>query len=623
MINIKKASTLFLSLLLVMSLFTLPAYAEEREELSFEMWTLDWDTISVDAGDVIEQMLRDIGIRMKAIPLSDEVLYDNLDLEHTYEVYEMSHGYAPYPAHLYSRFHSDEILDYGGNYPGYSNSQFDSLIDQSNTELDFDDRKELLWQAQELLAEDLPYIPLFTSDDVHAIRKEWKGYHCMPGGIFNWFNRLTTIDLYHEDQEYGADFVMAYPSFIRDYNPIMAGDGRSLLVMSMVFDPLVSYDDDLNIIPWLATDWDVSEDGLTLTFNIVDDAKWHDGEDLTAEDVKFTIDFYKEQEAPYDLALINRIDSVETDGDYTVILHMTEPYAWVLYDLEDVPIIPKHVWEDKTWDWVVHPDAMPVGSGPFMWDSYVDGEWIKLVANPDYWMEGKPHLGSFTVRVISESSARFLAIKTGEVHSERYELDVGFIDAAEREANLAPLEDTWCVGMWDYVISFNQRTDPALQDPVVKKAIAHAIDRQRLVDIARLGYGTATATFIPPAFFGPAYDNPDATLYEFNVFLANKMLDAAGYLDTDADGIREMPVEVVEEEEEEEPAVELEKIEELEQSVETLTASVTDALGLVTSLEDDLGSLRTQLNSSLNMSYGLGALALLVAIVAVYYAMRK
>jgi len=286
----------FVSLLLVVSivvqLFSLIPVVmadPEREELSFEMWTLDWDTISVDAGDVIEQMLRQVGIEVKALPLSDEVMYDNLELEHTYEVYEMSRGFQPYPGHLYSRFHSDEMVDYGDNYPGYNNPQFDSLIDMVNAELDFDKRKELLWQAQELLAQDLPSIPLFTSDDVHAIRKEWTGYHRMPGGIFNWYNRLTSIDLRHEDQEYGADFIMAYPSFIRNYNPIMAGDGRSLLVMTMVFDALVSYDDDLNLIPWLATDWEISTDGLTITFTLVQNAKWHDGTPLTAEDVKFTI----------------------------------------------------------------------------------------------------------------------------------------------------------------------------------------------------------------------------------------------------------------------------------------------------------------------------------------------
>ena len=632
---------LLLGLATFVPVFPSTAAPEEREELSFEMWTLDWDTISVDAGDVIDQMLRDIGIRMKAIPLSDEVLYDNLDLEHTYEVYEMSHGYSPYPIHLYSRFHSDEIVDYGGNYPGYSNPEFDALIDESNSELDFEKRTKLLWQAQNMLAEDLPYIPLFTSDDVHAIRKEWTGYHRMPGGIFNWYNRLTTIDLRHEDQEYGADFIMAYPSFIRDYNPIMAGDGRSLLVMSMVFDALVSYDDDMNIIPWLATDWTISTDGLTLTFNIVQNAKWHDGEPLTAEDVKFTFDFYKEQEAPYDLALMKRIESVETDGDYTVIFHMTEPYAWALYDLEDVPIIPKHIWEDKTWDWAVHPDAMPIGSGPFMWDSYVDGEWIKLVANPDFWMEGKPHLGSFTIRVISESSARFLAIKTGEVHSERYELDIGFIEEAEKDPNLTPLEDTWCVGMWDYVISFNQRTDPALQDPVMKQAIAHAIDRQRLVDIARLGYGTATETFIPSAFFGPAYEDPNAVTYEYNVFLANKLLDAAGYLDIDADGIREMPAPApdrdgdgIPDDRDACPDVpglpeyggcpgEVETIEELEERIDSLSTSLGETRTLVTSLETGLEALRSQITNSLNMSYGLAIVAIIIAIVAVYFGARR
>ncbi len=403
--KLKVIQVVFIVTLISLATVTPLAYAEDREELSFEMWTLDWDTISVDAGDVIEQMLRDIGIRMKAIPISDEVLYDNLDLEHTYEVYEMSHGYAPYPGHLYDRFHSDQIMDYGGNNPGWSNTDFDALIDQANADTDFDTRKELLWEAQELLAEELPYIPLFTSDDVHAIRKEWTGYVCMPGGIFNWYNRLTTINLQREDMEYGADFVMAYPSYIRYYNPIMGTDGRSALVVSMVYDDLVSYDADMNIAPWLAKSWTVSEDGLTVTFNLVENAKWHDDEPLTAEDVKFTIDYYIDNEVPYDTALMSRIDSVETDGDYTVIVHMKEPYAWVLEDFEDVPIIPEHIWNDKEWDWPVHPDMMPIGSGPFKWDSYVDGEWIKLVANEDFWMEGKPHLGTYTVRVISESSA--------------------------------------------------------------------------------------------------------------------------------------------------------------------------------------------------------------------------
>jgi peptide/nickel transport system substrate-binding protein len=441
--------------------------------------------------------------------------------------------------------------------------------------------------------------------------------------------------------EYGADFIMAYPSYIRYYNPIMGTDGRSALVVSLVYDDLVSYDEDMNIAPWLAESWTVSEDGLTVTFNLVEDAMWHDGVPLTSEDVKFTIDYYIGEEVPYDTALMNRIDSVETDGNYTVIVHMKEAYAWVLDDFEDVPIMPKHIWEGREWDWAVHPDMMPIGSGPFKWDSYLDGEWIKLVANEDFWMEGKPHLGSFTVRVISESSARYLAISTGEVHSDRYELDTGFIDMAAEDPNLAPLEDTWCVGMWDYVISFNQRFDPALQDPVVKKAIAYAIDRQQLVDIARLGYGTVTDTFIPSAFFGPAYENPDATTYEYNVFLANQMLDAAGYLDIDADGIREMPAPAPDSDGDGIPDTldacpqvpglpeyggcpgEVETIEELEDLIDALSATVSETQTTVTELEGEMQTMRAQLNSSLNMAYGLGAVALIVAIVAIYFGMRK
>ena len=617
----KIIQTAFIVTLISLATMVPLAYAEDREELSYTMWTLDWDTISVDAGDVIEQMLRDIGIRMKAIPISDEVLYDNLDLEHDYEVYEMSGGYDPYPSHMTPRFHSSEIMDYGANDMAYDNPEVDALLDQANSELDFETRVEILWEIQDIIAEDLPYIPLFTSDDVHAIRKEWTGYVCMPGGIFNWYNRLTTINLQHEDMEYGADFIMAYPSYIRYYSPIMGTDGRSALVVSMVYDDLVAYDADMNLTPWLAQDWTVSTDGLTLTFELVENAKWHDGVDLTAEDVKFTIDFYKEQDVPYDTPLMSRIDSVETDGDYTVIVHMAEPYAWAVNDFEDVPIMPKHIWEGKAWDWAVHPDTMPIGSGPFKWDDYLDGEWIKLVKNEDFWMEDKPHLGSFTIRVISESSARYLAISTGEVHSDRYELDTGFIDTAAADPNLAPLEDTWCVGMWDYYINFNQRFDPALQDPVVKKAIAHAIDKDRLVNIARLSYGTVTETYIPPQFFGPAYENPDATTYEYNVFLANQMLDAAGYLDIDADGIREMPALV--EEEEEEEAVAPETIEELQAAIEGLSTTLSETRGQITMLESEVEALSGRLNSSLNIAYGIAIVALIAALVAAYYAMKS
>jgi ABC-type transport system substrate-binding protein len=634
-------STLIIALM-GLSIFSTPlTFAQEREELSYTMWTLDWDTISVDAGDVIEQMLRQIGIRMKAIPISDEVLYDNLDLEHDYEVYEMSGGYDPYPSHMTPRFHSSEIMDYGANDWAYDNPEVDALLDQANRELDFETRTEILWEIQDIIAEDFPYIPLFTSDDVHAIRKEWTGYVCMPGGIFNWYNRLTTINLQHEDMEYGADFIMAYPSYIRYYNPIMGTDGRSALVVSMVYDDLVAYDADMNLTPWLAQDWTVSTDGLTITFNLVEDAMWHDDVPLTAEDVKFTIDFYKGQDVPYDTPLMTRIDSVETDGDYTVIVHMVEPYAWAVNDFEDVPIMPKHIWEGRDWDWAVHPDMMPIGSGPFKWDSYLDGEWIKLVVNEDFWMDGKPHLGSFTVRVISESSARYLAISTGEVHSDRYELDTGFIATAAADPNLAPLEDTWCVGMWDYYIAFNQRFDPALQDPVVKKAIAYAIDKDRLVDIARLGYGTVTDTYITPAFFGPAYENPDATTYEYNVFLANQLLDAAGYLDIDADGIREMPAPAPDSDGDGIPdnldacpdtpgrpeyggcPGEVENLEELEDMIDALSTTVSETQSQITTLESNVESLSTRLNSSLNMAYGLGVVALIVAIAAVYFAMRS
>jgi hypothetical protein len=195
--------------------------------------------------------------------------------------------------------------------------------------------------------------------------------------------------------------------------------------------------------------------------------------------------------------------------------------------------------------------------------------------------------------------------------------------------------------MWDYVLSFNQRTDPALKDPIVKQAIAYAIDKQRLVDIARLKYGTVTETFIPSAFFGPGYDDPNAVKYEYNVFLANKMLDAAGYLDIDADGIRELPTPPSDRDGDGIPdnldacpdipgfpeyggcPGEEEKLEDLKTRIDSLSVSLTEAKALITTLETNVEATKTQLTNSLNMSYGLAIVALLVAIIAVYYAFKK
>lgn len=197
--------------------------------------------------------------------------------------------------------------------------------------------------------------------------------------------------------------------------------------------------------------------------------------------------------------------------EYTVSVVFDESLGFGLLQVGTINIVPKH------------PD-----------------EYILLTKNP-YWWGKEPNVDGIRIDVVYGQAARILAMRQGEVDTERYEL----MGAANIQAVLdAPelkiiTEERPVPSQWDYVLGFNL-TIPGLDDPIVRKAISYAIDREEIIEVARGGYGTATWSVIPEAFF-PAYYDESGRFPEQNVTYANQLLDEAGYIDTDGDGIRNFP----------------------------------------------------------------------------------
>ena len=348
-------------------------------------------------------------------------------------------------------------------------------------------------------------------------------------------------------QEAEMPFVMAYGSDIGELNPLTARSQRSAWYDMLVYDSLLSYDEDLNLIPWLAEDYAVSADGLTINFTIRTGAVWHDGETVGPDDVEFTFEYIRD--GPSDLngwSMLQNLTDVTIDGN-VVSCHFNQLYSFALENLGEHWILPEHVRngtaaDDARWD-DEDDVAAHTGSGPFKFVQRVPDEFTLLERNDDWWGEDNPHVGQLPnideirIDVVLGQDARILAMRQGTADTERYEVFGPYVEEVLGYPELQLVQDV--ASQWDYVWGFNV-TIPGLDDIDVRRAMAMAVDREELVNVGRLGYGTETYAAMPEVFYPSLYD-ASTRFPDSDVEGANALLDAAGYLDVDDDGIREFP----------------------------------------------------------------------------------
>jgi peptide/nickel transport system substrate-binding protein len=334
------------------------------------------------------------------------------------------------------------------------------------------------------------------------------------------------------------------------FNPMFMIETPEYNTADLIYNTFLTWDQgNYDTKPLLATDWTQSDDGLTWTFNVRDDIKWQDGTPLTAEDIAYTFNWIIEQGVGnfIDYLPFTEPGGITATSPTTLEWKTTQPTSAPIYP-PYVYILPKEVlskYKDKAdfRAWKGFPDA--IGSGPFKLVDWSRGDFWRLEANPDYF-QGAPHFDEFVYRVFKNEEAMAQALKQGEIDFAD-DISANIFDSLKGISNI-----TANVGSPSYFIqmSFNQCSDavkyckdtgwnhsPATTDPAFREAVEYAIDRDVLVDRVKLGYATPGATVI----MQPKWHTDPNDLITYDPEKAKQILEDAGYVDTDGDGIRELP----------------------------------------------------------------------------------
>jgi peptide/nickel transport system substrate-binding protein len=302
-------------------------------------------------------------------------------------------------------------------------------------------------------------------------------------------------------------------------------------ISTQLFPALLEYDSKLNPKPSLAHKWQISDDGLRYTFNIVENAQWTDGKPITAEDVKFSILEMAIKYHPSGKQNFGLISQIETPNQHTVVMQLSKPFSPLikLFGHMTALILPKHVYANG--DPFQNPNSTKptVTGGPFVLAERVAGNHITLARNPKFFKPGRPFLDRVIYRFISDPAARVLALETGEADF----IPSGVFPASEID-RLSKVKDIKVVGSGAEATAdvatfgFNLRKAP-FNKVTVRRAINHAIDREFIRKTVAYGHSPLAHGPLHPGSF--AFDKAGLAEvdYKYDPALAEKLLDEAGY----------------------------------------------------------------------------------------------
>jgi peptide/nickel transport system substrate-binding protein len=323
-------------------------------------------------------------------------------------------------------------------------------------------------------------------------------------------------------------------------DPHVTSSPQGRMLARLVFDTLVVSAPDGTMYPSLATDWEMSDDGLTYTFHLRQDVHFHDGNPFNAEAVKYSLDRIVDPATKSEIAasLLGPYESTEVVDDYTVRVHLSEPFGPFMTVLT-IPFIAM-VSPEAAEKWGEDFDDHLVGTGPFIFKEWVRADHWTLERNPDYnWApefykhQGPAYLDEIVFKFIPEATVRVGTLTTGETQM--------IVDVPPLDYHVLNADDAYVTyqGIQPGVpcsVAMNVTREP-LDDVRVRQAIEYAIDRSSIVDTLFLRLWPVAYAPLSPTSLG--YWPGAEQMYGYDPDKAMSLLDEAGWVDTDGDGIRD------------------------------------------------------------------------------------
>lgn len=327
----------------------------------------------------------------------------------------------------------------------------------------------------------------------------------------------------------GGTLTIAYVALGTDIDV----NSRNLSTLNEVaqyfYETLFDRNGEGEIVNLLAKEVDISEDGLVHTWTLQPNVQFHDGSEFNAEVVKWNLDRKIEKQQPlWDLIPFDKIEVVDP-MTVRVTLTRPDPGMYGVLAAKTFSMYNPNFVEEVGDDGLKNQAS---GTGPFMVDEYIPNEVLRLKKNPNYWQPGLPHLDEVVFRVVPDRNARATMLEAGDADMAM-DLSIQDTERFKTNSDLKVLEQ---LGSKQYYITMNNRKAP-LDDVRVRQAINYAVDKQGIIDAVFLGeYATiARAVYLNPAVDGYV----EAGVYEYNPDRARELLEEAGWVDGDGDGLRE------------------------------------------------------------------------------------
>jgi len=314
--------------------------------------------------------------------------------------------------------------------------------------------------------------------------------------------------------------------------PILASDSASHSIAGLIYNGLVKYDKDMNIVGDLAESWDISDDGLVITFHLRKGVKWHDGKPFTAKDVLYTYQVTVDPKTPTAYAGdFLKVKKAEVLDDYTFRVTYDKPFAPSLISWSSA-VLPRHLLEGQN----ITKSSLarhPVGTGPYLFKEWLAGQKIVLVSNADYF-EGRPYVDGHVTRIIPDMATMFLELRARNIDM------MGLTPlqyTRQTENNLFRQSfDKYRYLAFAYTYLGYNLKHPFFADKRVRQAISYAINKEEIISGVLLGLGKpATGPYKPGTW---AY-NENVKTYSYNPQKARELLRAAGWTKTNNDGFLE------------------------------------------------------------------------------------